>query len=386
MVRLTSSLLYQANRYAKDRQKWIDSLRVYCKGGHGGNGFPKMGGIGGKGGDCILEVDTKKTNLYDVFVKDFHKDPKKQRLIADAGMHGRTTRLNGEAGQDKVLKVPPGIIVSNDAGKMLYDLNEENMRLIVASGGQGGGPYNNWIGQEGSKMHIRLDLKLIADLGLVGFPNAGKSTLLKAISKAKPKIASYPFTTIKPNLGKMVYEDFREISMADLPGLIEGAHYNIGMGHKFLKHVERTNMLLFIVDIQGFQLDPQYPHRSAFETIALLNRELELYKDDLLDKPAICLINKMDTEGAKEKLNIVEKALESYSDAVQEMDEELRPNKLVEFKEVIPMSAKFSQKTVSYVKKKLRYWLDDTCEDEEAIQRFERQVPLKLDQTSDKHV
>ena len=129
---------------------------------------------------------------------------------------------------------------------------------------------------------------------MVGFPNAGKSTLLKAISKARPKIASYPFTTIKPNLGHIQYqEDEREITMADLPGLIEGAHINLGMGHRFLKHVERTRCLIFVIDVQGFQLNPHSVHRTAFETLVLLNKELELYNPDLLSKPAICIVNKV---------------------------------------------------------------------------------------------
>ena len=135
--------------------------------------------------------------------------------------------------------------------------------------------------------------QLIADLGLVGFPNAGKSTLLKAISNARPKIASYPFTTIKPNLGHMSYEDEREITMADLPGLIEGAHINLGLGHRFLKHVERTTCNVFVIDIQGFQLNANSVHRTAFETLVLLNKELEMYNPDLLQKPSICLVNKV---------------------------------------------------------------------------------------------
>ena len=212
---------------------------------------------------------------------------------------------------------------------------------------------------------------MIADLGLVGFPNAGKSTLLKAISKAKPKIASYPFTTIKPNLGHLGYKDGRIITMADLPGLIEGAHYNVGMGHRFLKHVERTKILLFVVDVQGFQLNPNSPKRSAFETIALLNRELELYKSDLLDKPAVCLINKMDTDGAKEELNrLEEQLLAGYESAIEGLPEEIRPQVRVSFDEVIPMSAKFSPKTVAFVKKRLRHWLDVHGEKEVNVREY----------------
>jgi Obg family GTPase CgtA len=151
------------------------------------------------------------------------------------------------------------------------------------------------------------------DIGLVGFPNAGKSTLLKAVSHAKPKIASYPFTTVRPNVGIINYKDLREISMADLPGLIEGAYANKGMGHRFLKHVERTKLLLLIVDINGFQLSPQYPHRSCLETILLLNKELELYNKDLLEKPSMLLINKMDTENAQQKYVEIKDSLQNIS-------------------------------------------------------------------------
>ncbi|KRT80231.1 50S ribosome-binding GTPase, partial [Oryctes borbonicus] len=133
-------------------------------------------------------------------------------------------------------------------------------------------PKNGFLGSEGQNYSIKLDLKLISDIGLVGFPNAGKSTLLKAVSHAKPKIASYPFTTVRPNVGIMIYKDFRQISMADLPGLIEGAHANRGMGHRFLKHVERTKIILLVVDINGFQLSPQHEHRTCLDTIVLLNK------------------------------------------------------------------------------------------------------------------
>ena len=172
----------------------------------------------------------------------------------------------------QVLKVPKGVTISDEANRSLGQLDQYGDKLTVALGGVGGHKITGNLGTPGQKRYIRIDYKLIADLGLVGFPNAGKSTLLKAISRAKPKIASYPFTTIKPNLGELVFEDQRQIQMADLPGLIEGAHANLGMGHNFLKHVERTSVLVFVVDVNGFRLNEESPSRTAYQTVALLNR------------------------------------------------------------------------------------------------------------------
>ncbi len=188
------------------------------------------------------------------FFKTFKGEVGKQRVMGGAGGHASKFFILGNPGADSVLTVPRGVSVVSDEGKLIGDLDAHGAELTVAVGGSGGSGANGWIGERGQARFVRLDLKLIADVGLVGFPNAGKSTLLKAVSRAKPKIANYPFTTIKPNLGHLAYPDQRLIQMADLPGLIEGAHYNVGMGHKFLKHVERTKMMLFVVDIGGFQV------------------------------------------------------------------------------------------------------------------------------------
>jgi len=171
---------------------------------------------------------------------------------------------------------------------------------------------SNFLGTPGERKSIRLDLKLLGDVGFVGFPNAGKSTLLTAISRARPKIASYPFTTIKPNLGHCEFPDLRRITFADLPGLIEGAHQNEGMGHAFLKHVERTRVLLLVVDVNGFQFRPHSPLRSPLETILILNRELELYREDLLDKPAVLAVTKMDSKGAERTFEELKESLDNF--------------------------------------------------------------------------
>lgn len=157
----------------------------------------------------------------------------------------------GSGGADVVIRSPVGVSVVTDQGEVIGDLLADEDVVLVAKGGPGGNKATEFMGLRGQARSVKLDLKLIADVGFVGFPNAGKSTLLKAISRARPKIASYPFTTIQPNLGICEFKDMRRMSLADLPGLIEGASYNLGMGHKFLKHVERTRMLLFVVDVNG---------------------------------------------------------------------------------------------------------------------------------------
>ena len=178
----------------------------------------------------------------------------------------------GENGQDVIIRSPVGVTVMTDGGEVLGDLVKEDDSVLVARGGPGGSRHTQYCGLRGQARSVKLDLKLIADVGFVGFPNAGKSTLLKAISRASPKIASYPFTTLEPKIGVVEFPDLRRMKLADLPGLIEGASDNLGMGHKFLKHVERCSLLLFIVDINGFQFKVDTQHRSAAETVKLLSK------------------------------------------------------------------------------------------------------------------
>ena len=410
MVRSTIARMVSQNarRKAGREQKWIDSLRIYCVGGHGGNGLPKYGGCGGQGGSIFFQAtqskDTKQStkaahkrananqtdSLYGLFKSSFKLDPSKQKVIADAGENSSRYKIVGQVGKDVTLNVPKGVYVKDDSGNLLGQLDKSGDKILIAQGGSGGAATNGFLGQPGQKRFVRLDYKVIADLGLVGFPNAGKSTLLKAISQAKPKIASYPFTTIKPNLGQILYNDQREISMADLPGLIEGAHYNVGMGHQFLKHVERTSILLFVVAIDGFQLNPNSAHRSAYETVALLNKELELYNPDILLKPAICLINKMDVEGADEKLEMFMRHVEdSKTDphaGLSNLNEDQKPEQLINFLDVVPMSAKFSQKSVVQVKDLLRTALDDlhSQDSNELVAEASKKLDLMISDTSPK--
>lgn len=199
--------------------------------------------------------------------------------------------------QDAIISVPVGTVVTDDARRVLADLDRRGETYVAARGGAGGslttaGELRH--GLRGERRHVVLELKSIADVGLVGFPNAGKSSLLAALSRAQPKIADYPFTTVRPNTGMVELPDHAVCRMADIPGLIEGAHRNRGMGHSFLRHIERTRLLLFVVDIHGFQLSPREPHRSASDALRLLRAELALYQPELLAQPSIVVANKMD--------------------------------------------------------------------------------------------
>lgn len=347
-------------RYAKERKAprkhmrsaFIDSLRLLVKAGNGGNGLPKYGGVGGQGGDVFV-VATEDESLAGVI----KKWPKK-RIAAGHGTNSHHNYILGPPGQPAKIEVPLGITVLRDDGRVVGELNEPGTEILVARGGVGGTQNTGYLGMKGQSHMITLDLKLIADVGLVGFPNAGKSTLLKAISNAKPKIASYPFTTIRPNVGIIEYKDFRQITVADLPGLIEGAHANIGMGHKFLKHVERTKLLLLVVDINGFQLSPRHTPRTCLENILLLNRELELYNSELLDKPAMIVVNKMDTSGADKKYEEIYDRIQHMSEILSEYPVDTRPERALVFDEILPISAKVGGQSVGYVKERVRAVLD----------------------------
>ncbi|KAM0733859.1 GTP-binding protein 10-like protein [Formica fusca] len=335
------------------RSTFIDTLHLHVRGGTGGAGLPHYGGIGGAGGNVYVIAKDGLT------LENVVKTLKSKRIKADLGSDSKAKGIIGAPGQDKVISVPRGIMIYNQNGVLLGELNKEDTKLLVAKGGMGGSEETGYCGLKGESQMIKLDLKLIADVGLVGFPNAGKSTFLAAISKAKPKIASYPFTTIRPRLGIMKYEDERTITVADLPGLIEGAHMNIGMGHKFLKHIERTKLLLFIVDIQGFQLSPKYKRRSCLETVVLLNKEIELYKPDLLKMPTMIIINKMDTDNADSILKEVKPAMYNLSNYVATCPEEMRPEQTIHIDDILPVSLiSKNKKQIEEIKERIRNILD----------------------------
>jgi len=286
---------------------FFDEAKIYAKAGDGGNGCVSFrrekyipfggpnGGNGGKGGDVYLVVDPHLNTLINF--------KKRSHFKAQRGDHGRGKDQTGKRGEDLTIAVPPGTVAYDaDTGQLLADLTQPGQRALVARGGRGGrgnaafatptnqAPRLAEKGEPGQERWLRLVLKLIADVGIVGVPNAGKSTLLAAVSAARPKIADYPFTTLEPNLG-MVTVDDRDFVLADIPGLIEGAHTGAGLGHQFLRHVERTRLLIHLLD--GASADPL----DDFEKI---NEELALFDPQLARKPQVVVLNKMDLPQTQE--------------------------------------------------------------------------------------
>ncbi|XP_052435412.1 GTP-binding protein 10 [Carassius gibelio] len=349
---------------------FVDNIRLYVKGGSGGMGLPRLGGHGANGGD-VWVVAKKGITLKQI--KDKHPN---KRFTAGVGSNSSIHALRGAKGEDTQVLAPVGISVTSDDGRILGELNFEGDSLLVAKGGQGGTLTSGFLPSKGQTRQIRLDLKLIADLGLVGFPNAGKSSLLTALSHAKPRIASYSFTTLRPEIGKVIYNDHKQVSVADLPGLIEGAHENKGMGHRFLKHVERTKQLMFVVDVCGFQLASNTPFRSAFETVLLLTKELELYKEELLGKPAILVINKMDLPEAQGHLRELEAHLENQEESSHLFSEDVIPKSLMRFTHIIPVSATTGL-GLPLLKSLIRQSLEEQDVIETEGQRSERLLKLR---------
>ncbi|MFO7173862.1 MAG: GTPase ObgE [Bacillota bacterium] len=300
---------------------FVDVVKIYVKGGDGGRGSNAMrrekfvpmggpyGGDGGKGGDVILEVDPGLRTLLDF------KYQKQYR--AERGEHGKGKGQHGRSGRDLVLKVPPGTVVKDaETGEVLFDLTEPGQRVVVARGGRGGrgnmhfatpvnrAPTIYEEGEPGEERWLELELKLMADCGLVGYPNAGKSTLLSRVSAARPKIADYPFTTLTPVLGVVEVGEGRSFVMADIPGLIEGAHQGVGLGDQFLRHIERTRVLIHVLDGAGTE------GRDPLADFDAILKELELYNPRLLERPMLVAFNKMDLPDAQQNLPRVREALE----------------------------------------------------------------------------
>lgn len=284
---------------------FADSAKIFIKSGKGGDGHVSFrrelyvpdggpdGGDGGKGGDIIFEVDKGLNTLT-----DFRHV---RKYVAEPGEEGGKRKCHGKNGQDLVIKVPEGTVIKDDAtGKVIADMSGGNNREIILKGGRGGKGNMNYAtatmqapkyaqpGQESKELWVRLELKVIADVGLVGFPNVGKSTLLSRVSNARPKIANYHFTTINPNLGVVDLDGNKGFVMADIPGLIEGASEGVGLGHAFLKHIERTKVLIHVVDAASTE------GRDPVEDIRKINAELEKYNPELLKRPQVIAANKMD--------------------------------------------------------------------------------------------
>ncbi|XP_011495823.1 PREDICTED: GTP-binding protein 10 homolog [Ceratosolen solmsi marchali] len=361
MVYLTCILGYAKKKSIPMRNYlmsgFFDKLRFHIRAGTGGSGLSKYGGRGGRGGNIYVK---SKDN---VSLKDLSKYVRNNTIVAGTGYDSSKHGLLGAAGEDIIINVPAGVIVYHEDGNLIGEVNECDKKLLVALGGIGGCEETNYTGQKGESHSIILDLKLISDIILVGFPNAGKSSLIRCVSNAKPKIAAYAFTTVRPHLGKIMYDDFREITIADLPGLIEGAHKNVGMGQNVLKHLERSNMLLFVIDIQGFILNSNHKWRNCLETILLLNKEIELYKPELLDKPAMLILNKMDTENAEKICNDVLPKLKNLENLKIDFPESMFPKKCLNFQNILPMSLINKDKhEIAVLKKLIRENLDKIAE------------------------
>lgn len=296
---------------------FIDQAEIFVRAGKGGDGVVHFrrekyvprggpdGGDGGKGGDVVLEVIATLNTL------NFYQHKKK--FHAQNGANGAKQNMTGRTGDDLVLPVPPGTVVyDSQTGEVLGDLTEAGQRLVVARGGRGGRGNARFAtsvrqvpriaerGEPGKERTLRLELKLIADIGIVGVPNAGKSTLLAATTKARPKIGDYPFTTLEPNLGVATLDDETTLVLADIPGLIEGAHQGLGLGHDFLRHIQRTRVLIHLLD--GLAENPVLD-------FAQINSELALFDPDLARKPQIVALNKMDLDEVQARWPAIQAAL-----------------------------------------------------------------------------
>ncbi len=303
---------------------FVDKVKVYVKGGDGGNGMVAFrrekyvpdggpaGGDGGRGASVIFEVDEGLRTLMDFRYNRHFKAPR--------GENGRSKSQHGKHAEDLIIKVPPGTtVIDSETQQVIADLTEHEQRAVIAKGGRGGrgnirfatpvnpAPEIAENGEPGQEREVTIELKVLADVGLVGFPSVGKSTLLSVVSAAKPKIADYHFTTITPNLGVVETDDQRSFVMADLPGLIEGAHQGVGLGHQFLRHIERTRVIVHVVDMSALE------GRDPYEDYLLINEELKQYNLRLLERPQIIVANKMDMPDAQDNLKqFKEKLTEDY--------------------------------------------------------------------------
>ncbi len=288
---------------------FLDEVEIVVRSGKGGDGIVHFhrekyvprggpdGGDGGKGGDVILEVDEHLNTLW-----PFRHQ---KRFTAEDGRPGGSNNKFGHAGEDLILKVPPGTMVYDaESGALLGDLTERGQRLVVCRGGRGGrgnarfatptnqSPRTAEKGEPGEEKRLRLELKLLADIGIIGVPNAGKSTLLAALTNARPKIAPYPFTTLEPNLGVAALDDYASVVLADIPGLIEGAHLGLGLGYEFLRHIQRTRVLIHLLD--GFSADPLADYSQ-------INSEMAYFDPQLTQKPQVVALNKIDQPEVQER-------------------------------------------------------------------------------------
>jgi GTP-binding protein len=300
---------------------FIDRAKIHVEGGNGGNGVTAFrrekfvprggpsGGDGGRGGDVVLVADASLNTLLHLRYNPRH--------VAERGSHGEGSNRSGHNGADLIVRVPVGTQIFDAAtGDLLHDLSHDGDRWVAARGGRGGfgnahfttstnrAPRYHQSGSKGEELELQLELKLLADVGLVGFPNAGKSTFISTVSAARPKIADYPFTTLEPHLGVVDLGDFRTFVIADIPGLIEGAHTGAGLGDRFLRHIERTKLLLHLVDVSSVS------GRDAVGDYEAVNRELASYNQDLALRPQFVVATKMDALDEPERLESLKQRAE----------------------------------------------------------------------------
>ncbi|MCE5329477.1 GTPase ObgE [bacterium] len=323
---------------------FLDEAKINIKAGNGGSGSASFfllkdrvkkiacGGNGGKGGDVIIEASADLSTLYGFKDKVHYK--------AQDGQRGSSNKRAGRSGEDLYIKVPQGTIIKNQKGEILFDLDKSGDKVLIAKGGRGGRGNASFVsqklkfpsfaekGEETESMWLNLELRLVADVALVGFPNAGKSSIISMISKAKPKIADYPFTTITPNLGVVYYEN-ESFVVADIPGLIKGAHMGIGLGDKFLRHIMRTILIVFILDCQKL-ISGQ---RSLAGSFMELREELKLYSRNLYKRNYIIVINKIDLVSDRNLIDTAKKELLKFTD-----------------KEIVQVSAKTGENIDEFIK------------------------------------
>ncbi len=333
---------------------FVDRIKVFAQGGSGGRGsvsfrrekfVPKGGpdgGDGGRGGEVILRADRHVDNLSNLFYEPIIK--------AKSGGHGMGKKMHGKSAPAKIVKAPVGTIVwpADEKGRPtsaapIVDLTRDGQEFVLCRGGAGGkgnvhfkssrnrAPRQYTEGEEGEQGHFLLELRTIADAGLVGYPNAGKSTLLRKVSAARPRVAAYPFTTLHPIIGVVEFSGYRRATIADIPGLIEGAHRGLGLGHEFLRHITRCRIFLFVVDVAGSE------GRNPVEDLQQLRKELDLYDPLLSQRPWFVIANKMDLPGAEENLSGVRKKFPKI--------------------DIVPISAAKGD-GIEELKKKLARWLE----------------------------
>lgn len=340
--------------------QFVDYVKIYVKAGNGGRGCVSFrrekyvprggpdGGDGGRGGHVIIKATSQLNTLLD---QKYHYEYRAER-----GEHGKGKNMHGRDGRDLIITVPVGTVIKDgETGDVIADLDKEGKEALVARGGRGGlgnahfvtptrqAPRYAQPGEKGEERHLILELKLLADVGLIGLPNAGKSTLISVISSARPKIADYPFTTLVPNLGVVKVEGLRSFVVADIPGLIEGAHKGAGLGFQFLRHVERTNLLLHLIDVSINSLgDP-------VENYEKINNELSMYSNDLAKKNQIVVATKIDIVDIK-KLDRLTDYCKNYN---------------IEFYQISSLTGKGIKELITAVAKRIG------CEEKDSYQDWE---------------